>query len=257
VVCVKWLEKGSHVSISQQDATNHLYDITRKKAAYCVTVDARCVAIDFNNHVMTMGTKSGRLYRHDIRQHPRRSLDVLHVSDGQICKVAWNPQGSLLAVGINDNVVRILDHRVNRVLHEMRHHKAAVKAIAFAPDKHCMLVTGGGMRDHTLRYCNALLGSCISYVDTTAQITNAAFSADGSRIVTTHGYQNNSICVWNAASLTRLGYIENAHSGRVLYLATGSNETEELISTGGADTYVRIWKVFEKQPKKRHDVEIR
>lgn len=52
-----------------------------------------------------------------------------------------------LASGGNDNRVVIWDIRNSKSIVELKHHKGAVKGLAWCPWKNNLLATGGGRRD--------------------------------------------------------------------------------------------------------------
>lgn len=63
--------------------------------------------------------------------------------------------------------------------------------------------------------------------------------------MSTHGYSQNQIIVWQYPSLEREAKL-TGHSSRVLYLATSPDG--ENIVTGAGDETLRFWHVFAKQP---------
>lgn len=120
-------------------------------------------------------------------------------------------------------------------------HKAAVKAIAWHPNQAGLLATGGGTADRCIRFWNTHAYQPINCVDTGSQVCNLMFSKTSNELVSTHGYSQNQILIWNYPSMSKVATL-TGHSQRVLYLAMspcGSN-----IVTGAGDETLRFWNIF-------------
>ena len=68
------------------------------------------------------------------------------------------------------------------------------------------------------------------------------------RQVSTHGYSQNQIIVWQYPSFEQVAKLVG-HSSRVLYLATSPDG--ESIVTGAGDETLRFWHVFAKHQTPR------
>lgn len=62
-------------------------------------------------------------------------------------------------------------------------HLAAVKAIAWSPHQHGLLVSGGGTADRCLRFWNTLTGQPLQSTDTGSQVCNLAWSKHANELV--------------------------------------------------------------------------
>ena len=92
----------------------------------------------------------------------------------EICGLAWDPTGMLLASGGNDNRLLVWDARQMSAepLAEYTDHSAAVKAIAWSPALRNVLVSGGGTLDRrlVLRDISAV-PIIVSAMDTGSQVS--------------------------------------------------------------------------------------
>jgi cell division cycle 20-like protein 1 (cofactor of APC complex) len=70
-------------------------------------------------------------------------------------------------------------------------HVAAVKAMAWSPHQHGLLISGGGTADRTIRFRNTLTGETNKKIDVGSQVCNLMFSKTLNEIVSTHGYSHN------------------------------------------------------------------
>ena len=99
-----------------------------------------------------------------------------------MCGLQWSPDNRYLASGGNDNLVCIYSGNEvfgpsgGKPIHILNEHVAAVKAIAWCPWKPTLLATGGGTRDHHLRFWNACSGTCVRGVDVENQVGLQALS---------------------------------------------------------------------------------
>lgn len=123
-------------------------------------------------------------------------------------------------------------------------HTAAVKAIAWSPHQHGLLVSGGGTADRTIRVWDALTSSSSGCIHTESQVCNLIFSRNYNEFVSTHGYSQNQVAIWKYPSLENIGVL-TGHTSRVLYLAMSPDS--ETIVTGAGDETLRFWKAFAQQ----------
>ena len=70
-------------------------------------------------------------------------------------------------------------------------HDAAVKAVAWSPHQHGLLVSGGGTADRTIRFRNTLTGMTTKVVEAGSQVCSLMFSKVSNELISTHGYQLN------------------------------------------------------------------
>jgi cell division cycle 20-like protein 1, cofactor of APC complex len=144
-------------------------------------------------------------------------------------------------------------------------HNAAVKAIAWSPHQHGLLVSGGGTADRCMRFWNTVSGAPLQCIDTGSQVCNIMWSKSVNEIVSTHGYSLNQIIVWKYPSMSKVATLTGhtyrwrrvvgivfavstlSHPWcllprRVLYLAMSPDG--QTIVTGAGDETLRFWNVF-------------
>ncbi|KAM7536709.1 hypothetical protein Aperf_G00000088802 [Anoplocephala perfoliata] len=176
---------------------------------------------------------------------------VLKDHKQEVCGLKWSPDSQYLASGGNDNRLLVWSQHVAHLatpLLAYEEHVAAVKAIAWSPHQHGLLASGGGTADRCIRFWNTLSGQPLRSVETESQVCNLAWSEHTNELVSTHGYSQNQILVWQYPTLRQLAKL-TGHSSRVLYLAVSPDG--ENIVTGAGDETLRFWNVFcrAKAPK--------
>lgn len=155
-------------------------------------------------------------------------LAKICVHTQQICGLSFNPTGTLLGTGGNDNlcclfqVHNILENtqgngestqemfigpdgirRVRSPLLGVRSavkdiqagaekhrwvHGAAVKAIAFCPWREGLVATSGGSNDKCIHFFHTSSGACLATISVAAQVTSLIWSTTRREIAATFGY---------------------------------------------------------------------
>jgi len=213
-----------------------------------------------SDNTFATGSRDRGILVRDLRT-PGQSTSKLTSHLQEVCGLEYSTTYNL-ASGGNDNKLLIWDMRNNRTnartpstpLFISTEHTAAVKAIAWNPATPSVLATGSGTADRHLRFFNLNLAhpSLIKCLDTSSQICGVKWSKDGKGLVTTHGYSENEVRVWNVGDRgSGSGRLEVemkgslvGHSMRVLYLAM--SPCGENVCTGAGDETLRFWNVFER-----------
>ncbi|TVY15445.1 putative WD repeat-containing protein [Lachnellula arida] len=151
---------------------------------------------------------------------------IIHTQ--QICGLSFNPDGSLLGTGGNDNLCCLFQTRsildsvqehnstaevsfigadgirrvrspaggdritVKEIVAGVEKHRwvhgAAVKAIAFCPWRDGLVATGGGSNDKCIHFFHTSSGACLATISVSAQVTSLIWSTTRREIAATFGY---------------------------------------------------------------------
>lgn len=158
-----------------------------------------------------------------------------------MCGLKWSFDEQQLASGGNDNKLFVWSANSNQPVCKFSSHMAAVKALAWSPHQHGLLVSGGGTADRTIRFWNTLNNVQLNVIDTGSQVCNLMISKNVNELVSTHGYSQNQIIIWNFQDMEKIATL-TGHSYRVLYLAM--SPCGQTIVTGAGDETLRFWTVF-------------
>lgn len=103
----------------------------------------------------------------------------------------WSIDEQQLCSGGNDNKLMVWSPQSSEPILRFNDHCAAVKALAWSPYQHGLLLSGGGTADRTIRFRNTLTGETTKVVDAGSQVCNLMFSKTVKEVVSTHGYSLN------------------------------------------------------------------
>jgi len=266
VTSVSWSERGNLVAVGTHRGYVQIWDVAAAKRVNVLSGhSARVGALAWNGDSLSSGSRDRLILQRDVRTPsvlPERRL-VGHRQE--VCGLKWSPDAQYLASGGNDNKLFVWSNTgsgsngggqtaananqggTTSPMQTYTEHLAAVKAIAWSPHHHGLLASGGGTADRYIRFWNTLTHQPMQSVDTGSQVCNLAWSKHASELVSTHGYSQNQILVWQYPSLVQVAKL-TGHSYRVLYLAMSPDG--EAIVTGAGDETLRFWNVFSKARKK-------
>lgn len=102
--------------------------------------------------------------------------------NGYANDVAWHPDGSLVAIALSNNRIKIYDRRVHKLIQMYNVHVGAVNSIAFHPSGHLMIT---GSDDGSSKVLDLLEGRPVyTLVGHDDAVTAVAFSGDGTKFAT-------------------------------------------------------------------------
>jgi len=260
ITCVKWISEGVHIAVGLSNGVVELWDASANRRVRSMQGHStRVGSLDWNEHMLTSGARSGEIHNHDVRIADHHTSSFLHHTQ-EICGLQWSPDGKLLASGGNDNTLNIWDAAMvssatnvqpqvtTSPLHSLCEHLAAVKAVSWCPWQRNVLASGGGTLDRHIRIWNASSGACLQSHDSMAQISGILWSGTFKEIICSHG---NTMSIWNYPRMVRETEL-TGHTGRILNIAMSPNG--HLVASAGADETLRLWRCFEPDQKKTKPV---
>ena len=253
VTSISFSKTGTHAAVGTSSGSVLIYDVERTACIRSLQGHgARTGALAWNNWVLSSGSRDKSILHRDMRT-PESYISRIVGHKQEICGLKWDFDGQHLASGGNDNKVILWNLQSSNPVAKFCEHKAAVKALAWSPHQHGLLVSGGGSADRTIRFWNALTCSEISHYETGSQICNLTWALNTNELVSTHGYSLNQITIWKYSSMQKVAVL-TGHSSRVLHLA--SSPDGESIVTGAGDETLRFWNVFPKNQKDQESSEL-
>ena len=196
--------------------------------------------MNLNPNIFSVGCKDLMIKTIDLRAKINPILKYIG-HNKEICGMKWSLDDKRLASGGDDNKLFIWDVRKEESEKKINSHTSAIKALDWSTFRFGYLLSGGGTQDMTLKLWNINTMSLIDSINTSSQICNIAFSKISHEFITTHGFKNNYIHVWDSKKLDIKATLKG-HKQRVVYMAIGPDSRK--IVTGAGDETIRFWDVF-------------
>jgi cell division cycle 20-like protein 1 (cofactor of APC complex) len=219
VCSVAWAERGEYLAVGTQRGNLQIWDTHAQRKIHDMSGHtSRVGCLAWNADTICSGSRDRLIIHRDLRANniaERR----LNAHRQEVCGLKWSPNKEYLASGGNDNQLLIWSLRKNEPVQTHSEHNAAVKAVAWSPHHHGVLVSGGGTADRSLRFWNTLTGQAMQCVETGSQVCNVAWSKHSSELVSTHGYSFNQVVLWKYPSMQPIVKL-SGHTQRVLYLVS-------------------------------------
>lgn len=173
----------------------------------------------------------------------RTPVAVFTAHSQEVCGIAVNCEERSLASGGNDNRVFVFDVRAAaRPLARLGEHRAAVKALAWAPRTPGLLLTGGGTADRTVRLWDMSAPSPLVRARVfESQICGLRWLRSG-KVLASFGYSNDDV---KLLSDLRVEKRFVAHRNRVIHLAV--NDDQRFFASGSSDATIRFWSLDSRQ----------
>ena len=162
------------------------------------------------------------------------TLHATLTHDSPVNSIAFNPDGSLLASGSRDNVVRLWIPDAKTLQATLHGHTASVLSVAFSSDGSLL---ASGSADGTIRIWNPHTETLQATLHGhTASVLSVAFSPDGSLLAS--GSADGTVRLWNLVTETLQATLE-AHMASVLSVTFSLDGL--LLASASADGLVGLW----------------
>ena len=236
VTSITWEKNGESLAIGELSGQVQLWDVNKMVRLIKYNDHSErvgCVSL-FGGHLLS-GSRDKMIKFRDLRVSEPVKVFTGHTQE--VCGLKWSPDGNYFVSGGNDNRMFVFSPKTTIPLMK-KTHKAAVKAIAWSEKLTGVFASGSGSADKCLRLWNLSSRKLTCIKDTGSQICNVIFSKHHNEVITTHGFSNNEISIFNVPDLKKTHSLFG-HTSRVLYLAMSKDGNS--IVTGAGDETLRFW----------------
>jgi WD40 repeat protein len=166
---------------------------------------------------------------------------MLEGHPGIINALAFSPDGSSLASGGSDRVIRFWDPRNGSISASLHGHQRSINALAFNPRGEILVSSS---QDETMKVWDLKSGALLRTIDVSSDgiwgIQTMSFSPDGKRLVTAG--DNGSIRVWDVSSWkVERSFLSNNNDEVSKALSVVFSPDGKKILSGHGDGTVRLW----------------
>lgn len=241
-------EFGTNLIFGDSQGKIYQTDVeTNKLITHGFPHSSRVGSFHLQNNLLISGSRDKSIKLFDVRQKNFTPIHSFVGHNQEICGIKISPDSNLIASGGNDNQLLLWDMRKMKLMGSIGKHEAAVKALAWNPNKRNILLSGAGTADRKIRIFDVHQHEQIGEIDSGSQVCNIAFDKEGEHIISTHGYSLNQLIIWKPLPDYSNMFKEDlliAHKLRVLYLS--QSPCGKYLATGAGDETIRIWNLVNK-----------
>jgi Tol biopolymer transport system component len=169
-------------------------------------------------------------------------LNSLNAQFGPVWSATFSPDGSELAMAIDDGTVKVWDARGEKVRVTISAHHGPVWSVCFSPDGKRLATASD---DGQVKLWDAATGKELKAFKHPAPVRPVAFSPDGKRLLT--GGRNGIVRLWDI-EMEKTAFEAPAHNGIVMAVSFAPDG--QTFATAGSDRMVKLWDVGNSEQEK-------
>jgi len=277
VIIIKFNQNGKLLAVVDSKGNLYILELNTgniiKRKYFSKKITALCWSGD---KILAVGDSSGLLTLFSLDREFSCPLLSIQMHKSEILKIVFSENGTYLATSGESKEILCLD------LGRLRHHFYSLrgsflqnlpelehinesdiiylttlpsmsKALAFHPLNSRYLIIGGGVDDQKIRVFDVVTKRMILKVNAGSQVCSLKFDNEGKTLISSHGFSENVIKLWDLNILSKKlekMKILSGHAERVLHLAV--SPCGKYIVSGSGDETLRIWECFDQEMRKRH-----
>ena len=182
------------------------------------------------------GTRTGQTGEQRAWELPLgvKLRQTLRGHESWIGRIAWSPDGRIIASPSDDKTIRLWDVEAGAVVRTLEGHSAGVNCVAWSPDGRLLASVGD---DHTARLWEGESGRLVRTLKgRTGGVVAIAWSPDGRRLAS--GGDDRTIRLWHPKS-GRTAHVLEGHTDAVTSVAWSSDG--RMLASGSADRVAKLW----------------
>ncbi len=172
-----------------------------------------------------------------------KKLVAQFTDSSRINDIAFNPNGSRILTGHDDNTRKIWNTRTGKLINTLKGQKGDVNAVAYSPNGK---LAASAAEDRTIRIWDPIITKGLRTIKTEEQVRDLQFLGNNRDLALT---TYDGIEIWNARTGKRTALFESPR-GYSKLIANRKGSIIAAVGYGRLDEYVHIWDVSKK--KKLH-----
>ncbi len=218
-----------------------LYEAATSRALALLSSERQVHSVAFSiAGMLASGLDNGRVELWDV-ETGTTSGTLRHADWGRVTAVAFSPDGTSLASGSWDQVIKVWDVETRREVGtwEVPSDTLWPLSVAFSPDGTRLV---SGFEDGTVRLWDVATQTEVAVLEGhTDRVTSVSFSPDGATLASSGGRDDPTVRLWDTATQAQVATLRG-HTGEVRSVSFSSPDGATLAS-GSSDRTVRLWDV--------------
>ncbi|MEC4817199.1 MAG: NB-ARC domain-containing protein [Scytonema sp. PMC 1069.18] len=185
------------------------------------------------------------IWQADLRRRPLQDVNFFRADLAKsvfaetfagICSLAFNPDGTLLAIGDSSGEIQLRQVSDGKQLLSLKQHTNWVTSVVFSPDGYTL---ASASSDHTVKLWDVSTGQCFqTFYGHEHEVWSVAFSPDGDTLAS--GSNDRTVRLWCVSSGKCKGILQG-HTNWVVSVAFCLDGN--MLISGSNDNTIRLWDV--------------
>ena len=220
-----------------------LYEASTSRALALLPTESAVHSVAFSlGGTLAAGLDNGQVELWEV-ETGERITTLRHADWGRVTSVAFSRDGTALASGSWDQVIKVWDVETRREVGTWEVPREGNSlwplSVAFSPDGTRLV---SGFQDGTVRLWDIATQTELATLEGhTDRVTSVSFSPDGGLLASAGGWSDPTVRLWDAATQTEVATLRG-HTGEVRSVSFSSPDGGTLAS-GSSDRTVRLWDV--------------
>ena len=239
---------GDYASVGSEAGVISVFDLVEGKIVSSIqNSNAAVNCIDQNDNSLICIQNDGIVSIIDTREDTASPV-LIQAHDGYGITVKISPDGNRFISTAEDFIVKVWDFRnLTKSFLEYKESKSSVRAVEWSPIDSDIVCIGGGTGDRNIRLFSIVNGETTSTTSVGAQICNLFWNKDYNEIVSTHGFSDFNISLWQGKDLKHITTYHANHD-RVLYAALSADKSK-IVTASPLDPLM-FWLMFPRSEQK-------
>ena len=222
-----------------------LYEAATSRALAMLPTETPVHSLAFSlDGTLASGLDNGRVELWGVESGERIGT-LRHADWGRVTAVVFSPDGTRLASGSWDQVIKVWDVETRREVGTWEVPPESdflwPLSVAFSPDGTRLV---SGFQDGTVRLWDVATQTEVAVLEGhTDRVTSVSFSPDGATLASSGGWDDPTVRLWDVATQAQVAMLRGHRSKSDVRSVSFSSPDGATLASGSSDRTVRLWDV--------------